>query len=305
MINISTEDGLTERLERWEDVTSRPKFVANVDADAAQLKHIMGNYEFDAPVLCGLAGCRQPHGKGYLVQLKDGRETNLGKDCGKKYFGDVFRFAKRRYDSARRDQENRLSLSALQNQLPQLRQRVMDIRQGQFGADWAHKLLQKLLQRGYGLPDALVTEIGKLVRARNPRVMRDRLATKEELDQLEAAAVGERRLPRPYYIQEPAGTIDGLPALYAENSLRDLLVVGITVDLDQIEGKDVSSLASKDLTALSKRTSDLEARFTRAEQSLAEARKLLRQSNLRLLEVRLTESRDRQGFADFLKTLPL
>lgn len=305
MINLSTDDGLFQRVERWQDVLEMPGFVADVNADAAQLKQIIGNYEFDDPVACGLAGCRQPHGKGYIVQLVDGRKTNLGKDCGKKYFGTVFQFAKRRFDSARRDQENRLTLGALQNQLPRLRQRVADLRQGKLGADWAHRTLQPLHQRGYGLPDEVVTEIGKMVRARDGRVMRDRLATKEEIDQLETAAGGDRRLPRPYYIQEPAGVLEGLPALYAENSLRDLLITGISMDLDQLEGQDVSNLRSKDLAALAKRTSDLDVRFAKAEQALAEARKLLRQSNLRLLEVRLVDTKVRSKFGEFLKPLPL
>lgn len=303
MINLSTEDGLFQRVERWDDVLGMPGFVADVDADAAELKQIIGNYDFDEPVACGLHGCRQPHGKGYIVQLVDGRKTNLGKDCGKKYFGTVFQFAKRRFDAARRDQENRLSLTELQNQLPKLRRRVADLRQGDFGADWAHRTLGKLGLQG-GAPEAVVSEIVKLVRARNGTVMRDRVATNEEVEQLEAAAGGNRRLPRPYIIQEPVGVIVGLAALYTENNLRELLVMGITLDLDQIDGQDVGTLRSKDLAALCKRTSDIESRFVRAEQAVSEARKLLRQSNLHLLEVRLTDARDRSKFREILKSLP-
>lgn len=206
--------------------------------------------------------------------------------------------------TARRDQENRLELTALQSQIPRLRQRVVDLRQGTNGADWAHRALQKLLVRNDGVPDAVITELGKRLRARDPRVMRERIATEEEVQQLEAAAGGERRIRRPHYIEEPVGALEGFQSLYQENDLRTLLVTGISLDLDEVDGRDISTMISKDLAALSKKTSDIEARFKRAEDALVEARKLLRQSNLKILEVRLSEPRDRQKFREFLNVLP-
>lgn len=303
MIHLNTDTGFV-RLESWEDVLGLPKFTQDVTVDPTQLEKVIGCYDFDDEVACGLSVCRQPHARGYVVELKDGRKTNLGNRCGKVYLGTEFVFAKRRFDNAFRDQQNRETLSAIQNQMPILRERLATLRDGDAGAVWIHRFGLRLTERHRGVPDEIVTEINRLVKTRNPRVMRSRLAIKEEADRQQVAAGDEQRRG-PIYIQEQVGTVEGLAALYKENNLRDLLTLGVAADLDQIDGKDVTALTSRDLSVLSRKASDFDSRFTRAEAAIAEGHKLLRRGNLAFLDFKLTDKRERLAFAEFLKELPV
>lgn len=304
MINIALEGGGYQRVKSWDDIRSLPHYADNVHVDPSQFKLVIGNYDLDDAGLCGLAVCRQPHGKGYLVQLADGRKINIGKDCGKKYFGTEFQFAQRKFDNDLRDQNNRESLTAAKHKLAHHRERVAQMRQGQHGANWIHRLTSQLMTRAYSVPDQVVTELFKLTKMRNGLITKDRMATKEEIDQMEGQAVGDRRISRPVVVQEPVGVLEGLTALYKENDLRQLLTLDITSTLDEIESADVGTMRSRDLSALSKKFSEIEGKFTRAEHAIGEGRKLLHRRNLSILSFRITDNRDRQKYAEFLKALP-
>ncbi len=78
MITLNSDKGLT-LVERWDDITARPGFDGNLDPTAVELESILGSYVFRDDIICALSSCRQPHGKGYLVKAKNGRETNIGK----------------------------------------------------------------------------------------------------------------------------------------------------------------------------------------------------------------------------------
>ena len=72
------------------DLQSRPAYLPSLDATDATLAEVLAPYHFDEPYPCGLASCRQPHQQGFLVVTDDGFETNVGKDCGKRIFGEEF-----------------------------------------------------------------------------------------------------------------------------------------------------------------------------------------------------------------------
>ncbi|EEY7416862.1 hypothetical protein DO133_004988, partial [Escherichia coli] len=89
MIIIRTENGI-EKLDNWEEITSRPNFVASIDKGEQQFEEIIGYYKFKEEVHCGLTGCNQPHQMGYIVKTSSGIETNIGNKCGKNEFGVEF-----------------------------------------------------------------------------------------------------------------------------------------------------------------------------------------------------------------------
>lgn len=188
--------------------------------------------------------------------------------------------------------------------MPELRRRVAHLRQGEFGADQIYRISQKLLRRDDSIPDLIVAELKKLVRNRNGRFTRARLASDDEIEQLETAAGDNKRLPRPYYIDETVGIVDGLAALYQENDLRSLLVIGITNSLDDLENQNISAMRSSELAVLNRRTSNIDAQFTHAETAVNEGKKLLRKSNLEIFRVLLIELKDKQKFAQLLSSLP-
>ncbi len=63
-----------------------------------QLEAIIGRYSFLDKIKCGLSNCHTPHGRGYIVTTKAGLQTNIGKDCGKTYFGVDFETLPKKFD---------------------------------------------------------------------------------------------------------------------------------------------------------------------------------------------------------------
>jgi hypothetical protein len=106
VITISTNKGLV-KISTWEDVLHRAHFTSDLNPEEHELDTILGKYVFQDKVRCGLSNCHTLHGRGYLVTTKTGRETNIGKDCGKNYFGLEFEEAAKRFEADFAAHENR------------------------------------------------------------------------------------------------------------------------------------------------------------------------------------------------------
>lgn len=109
MITLNSEQGLTS-IENWEDIELRPGFVKDLNPSDHQLDSIIGRYMFKDKIRCGLSNCHTLHEKGYIVTTKGGMSTNMGKDCGKKYFGVDFETMSKKFDRDITAAENRSRL---------------------------------------------------------------------------------------------------------------------------------------------------------------------------------------------------
>jgi hypothetical protein len=79
-----------------DDWLDRPSFHAELIAPRDSLDRIIGKYDLARPaagtpagtgmVVCGLNNCHTKHYRGFLIRLKDGRETIIGQDCGAREF---------------------------------------------------------------------------------------------------------------------------------------------------------------------------------------------------------------------------
>jgi hypothetical protein len=139
MITLNSDKGLV-LVESWDDVTTRPGFDGNLDPTAVELESILGSYVFRDYITCGLTSCRQPHGKGYLVKAKNGRETNIGKDCGKNHFGVDFETLRKTYDRDLLNATRRQRLGEIQNRAQHYLDTIDQLRHGQIGADWVYRI---------------------------------------------------------------------------------------------------------------------------------------------------------------------
>src|SRR3546814_1412159 len=117
MITINGEKGFV-RIESWDDIESRPGFAKDIDPRSVKLKAIIGSYTFSDYIPCGLSTCHQPHGNGFLVVTVDGRETNIGRICGKRHFSVDFVQMSRVFLKDLRAQQNREFLWELKHRLP-------------------------------------------------------------------------------------------------------------------------------------------------------------------------------------------
>ncbi|WOD14376.1 hypothetical protein [Paraburkholderia kirstenboschensis] len=152
MITLNGDKELI-RVENWEAIEARPDFDGQLDPAAHELAAIIGSYLFSDYIACGLSNCRTPHGRGYLVVTKDARVTNIGKDCGARYFGVDFEDMSRQFDRDIAANENRERLWSFAFQLDTVAADVVRIRKGEGsepGADWLYKRSRALLNLNHG-----------------------------------------------------------------------------------------------------------------------------------------------------------
>lgn len=300
MITLNTEKGLV-RIESWEEVISRPGFVADLDPSTVELKAMIGSYLFKDHVKCGLSSCHQPHGRGYLVTTIDGSETNIGKDCGKKHFDVDFETMRNAYERDLRNKERREQLENFITQAPTFLQKVEGLHVGPLGADALYAHLQVLTNRGRGVPDTIVDRLQKMAKSRNGSITVQRQANEQEIENLEA--IQGVKLKRPHYIEEDIGYLSGIAVLYPENNLRNLLVVDLQTGIKRIQSLQVDSLGEYELRLHSQWASEIDSKFNTVRQTIREARALLSPANVSKLELAIEKKEDKQLFSKFVSRL--
>ncbi len=184
MITLNSERGLVQ-IESWTDIETRPGFVKDLNPADHKLKAIIGRYVFGEKIRCGLSNCHTPHAKGYIVVTEDGHETNIGKDCGKTYFGVDFEILSNQFDRDLAASENREALATFSFHLDELEARVGTLRTAEHGADWVYKSTRALVSLGRGCPDEVVQRVAAMIKARSSDVSTERRATDQEIEELE------------------------------------------------------------------------------------------------------------------------
>ena len=300
MITLNTDKGLV-RLQSWADVEARPGFTPNIDPRTVKLDRIIGSYALTPFQPCGLSTCHTPHGKGYLVTTTDGHETNIGKDCGKKYFDVEFKRLAKAYDREERSSRRRETLTALQHQIPTIEDRIAGLMDGPTGAKWISKRTKCLTDPMKGLPSSIIAIIGGVIRRRNGTLTKTRVATVQELERMR---VQRQRLQEgENYVEEIVGQLDGISVLYKENDLRRLLVTDME-NLSAVKGLDVDDLKDKALRDLAKWSESIEPTLAQAEESIAAGRRLLTQANIRQLLAFIPKREDQRVLQAFIAELP-
>jgi hypothetical protein len=302
MITINTNKELV-KVASWDDVLSRPGFRNDLDPKRHELGSIIGRYLFGDKVRCGLSDCHTLHTRGYLVTTKDGLETNIGKDCGSKYFGVDFDEQAKRFERDLEEKDFREHLWTLRFGLDELEQRIEAMRGGDYGAQWVHKNVTAL-RNPAKVPVTVTRAFDQMVRQQSGRLTVSRQATEQEVAQLEA--MRGKGLPRPHYIEEVAGEIRGLEAMYAENDLRELLTVQLDEHIKEFKDVNIDTLQHKDLSRWNRWEQTIERTLDAARDSVAHGRVLLTQQNLTPLLRRFdpTSAQEEERFRRFLDTLP-
>lgn len=301
MIVLNSEKEII-RVEKWTDITERPGFSGNLNPSEHKLVSIIGRYAFKDYVPCGLSNCHTPHGRGYIVVTKDGQETNIGKDCGKNYFGVDFETLSNKFDRDMTEKENREKLWSFFFRIEEVTAHVKSVRTEERGADWVYKQIN-MLQNIQEVPSKVVRRLAAMVKSRDPKLALDREATETEIEQLELAQ--GRQLQRPYPVSIPMGEVAGLDALFPENNLKVLLIDGVSEPIKELSGADIDSLTFDQLRKWSRWLGDLDKCFEQAERAVRNGRIFLTQENLlKFSEAVGLNTEEHQLFMKHLKQLP-
>lgn len=301
MIILNTAKELVT-VDNWSDIIKRPGFTSNLDPAAHTLHAILGRYVFHERILCGLSSCHTPHAKGYVVSTTSGLETNIGQDCGKKYFGVDFETMTRKFERDVTEKEDRDKLFSFAFRVDDLRAQITELRSQDRGANWVHKQTQPLLDPAKGCPPVLVRRIAGMVKTRNPVITTQREASAQEIENMET--IQGRRLTRPQYIEESLAQVAGLEALFPENDLRQLLVIELEESLRRFEEEDIDTLGYEALRRWARWIGTVEGTLETATAVVGHGRRLLTRENLEALgQVVLGDADDLARFTRYLKGL--
>lgn len=301
MITLNNEKELV-RIERWQDILDRPDYKANIDPAVIQLEAIIGSYTLLEPVPCGLSTCHQPHNRGYLVSTKNKLVTNIGNVCGKNHFSVDFQTLRNKFNRDVRVKAQKESLRAFSSRIPEYEEKISELRGGEFGADWVHKLTNKLKTPNMGVPNLIYRELQRMLRNGTNEIRIQRKATNKEIE-VQETILG-RSVERPYMIEEGIGVLEGLSALSEENNLRKILVEDLQSGIERISSMEIESATEHQLSVESKWAGEIEAKLERAERAIDVGRRLLEKRNLTQLLKVVDEHSDIKLFKVLLNGLP-
>lgn len=297
MITLNTERGLV-KIESWQEIEELPGFARNIDPKKHKLKEIIGRYIFKDFIACGLSSCHRPHGKGYIVSTKSGPITNIGKDCGRTHFGVEFEELSSKLEREIQLQTYRDTLGSFLICRDQYKAKLDDIRAGIDGADNLNKKAKALLKKTSACPEEAVEIISRCARGRNPDLFRSREASREEIEELEV--IQGKRLPRPYHIDEKVGRLQGISFLYPENDLRHRLVIDLGQGLIEIDSLSIDDLSHSEFKYWSGWVSEIDRKFSEAEDIIKTGRTLFRRDNLYQVTEAMTDGAAIKKYKEFI-----
>lgn len=257
------------------DLHSRPNYLPRIDASTTKLEVVLAPYYFDEAYLCGLSDCRKPHQKGFLVRTDENIESNIGKDCGKRIFGEEFTLQANR-QKQRADLKYQLeTLQRVRDDKDRLLARISELYDRRTGTKWADALLRRLKE---SLSRPTAAKLHAMAARGETTVITEREATKEEREQHSVMYAGAKPL---HYMTEKIGELQGLSFLnssphQAVTELKDKIY-----ELDRIDAKSLPAKQRRDWVTWA---NDIERSFDAVEESLAEAIRFFSRDNRLLID---------------------
>ncbi len=300
MITFNSDRGLVN-IDNWQDVISLPGYQKNLNPDEHILDSIIGRYIEKDMIPCGLSNCHSLHAKGYVAKTKSGLVTNIGKDCGKKYFGVDFEVMTKNFERDIAIQTNKNTLASFSVRIEEFEQEITILREGDRGADWIYKKSRPLITMGKGCPASVVRTVNEMLKSSSSTLVKPREADENEL--AVAEQVQNRKIPKPYFINESVAEIQGLRSLTNEYDLREIFVLDINDGIEKFKKINIDNLTYNELIIWSKWIVSLDKKLEIATESINHGLRLLTKSNLEPFEQLLSDQKEKVEFKNYLKTL--
>jgi hypothetical protein len=271
---------LVDRPQSYEDMQARAAFIAPLDHQQHALKAVLTDYHFPKVAPCGLKGCRQPHNNGFLVITEDDVETNVGKVCGRTFFGDeVFSTVHADYQRRRQRADLIQRFRSLQAEADPIADRLKDVVFRQYGGKWVRKVEAALTNV---LGEGLMSSLEAAHLRRELTVSRAVERTEEEVQNAMALTPGlSRELAK--YSTESVGVLESMPWIGFD--FRQRLLGRFVEALRSFTSLDPEQLATPKVRALVKPFAELDAEVAAAEEAAASALRFLAEENLSLVAI--------------------
>lgn len=259
------------KLERPSDFRALGNYVDSIDPTQVRLKRVVQPYFLHMLMRCSLTTCHQEHRDGVLVELEDGRVSNIGHVCGSRpeNFGEQLARELKQYGEAqvRRDAivrlQDRATITARFDAILLLRRQCYQW-QARMDAFLAAFDIRQNLQ----------------IRARQPAghmIVEELERTEQEIEQLIDRGTFQTRAQARYY-QISRGEIRGLESANQRCPIDDLYK-----SADRLRLMDPLLLSTRDLLSSARALEDLPIGIESARRWLANAERFLTPANFEVL----------------------
>lgn len=283
-----THDDLREipKIERWEDITGRPNYSLEIDGSKDSLQGVLAPYQLAPLKPCGLKNCRTPNGKGYLIRATDGRETNIGANCGKKHFPE-HRAEFLRIDRIVREREIRARAAAAKLDAARIRSLVDHLRKQDQGADWVRRCVDGLKKLMIKVDPPAWTDLqrraatGRIVVNESRRIARPKGGPEIRID-----AKGQTRaVMQDQFEDVRIGSFTGLGVFTPGRDLRVLLIERVDHVAKGLQDCDPDRDGYKPLNKLLQGYGEIDTTLQQAEWAISAGREFFTPANLALVHI--------------------
>lgn len=275
----------------YDELLARPFFRSEIDVSLVKLLRIIGWYKLKETIKCAKSDCHKNHNEGYLVELDNGLEANIGNCCGRKAFPEFGRL-KNEFESRKRISNYRERLVFFKSSLNSLYCRLSELKKRDNGASWLQERTEAFRQ---GCPVELV----QILRARAQRGEDEVYVARRETDEEAAlrSAMSHRtkdedededgefarsgRTSRIEYVRELIGRVQGLD-IWKKN-IRVLLVERIEQRANEFSTEDIYQLSEAKLRIWVSWAEGVESSINEIEALLMEGSAFFQECNILLV----------------------
>jgi hypothetical protein len=269
-------------IERWEDMWRRPNYSQDIDGSKDALQSVLAPYLLTPLQPCGLSNCRTPNGRGYLIRATDGRETNIGVNCGKKHFPEQ-RAEFVRNDRIVRERDLRSRAAAAKEDAQRVIDRVDELRKQPQGADWVCRCIAGLKRTVIKVDPPAWSQLVRRANTGRANVTVARRSGKST-SEIRVDRKGQTRTVRQEtYVDVNIGAFTGLGVLSSGRDLRELLIERIDSAARELLECDPDRDGYKPLNQLLQKYGDFDSTFEQAQWAIDAGREFFTPTNLALL----------------------
>lgn len=268
MSAVELEDHLA--LETWEDILNRPEHQPSVDTQKLRTYKVKGIYEFkEEDACCSANACKKNHRRGFLVTYAGSKETNLCEECGQQLLGTSYDEQAKIILDKRKLGQQQMQLKNLLEQSEQIKQRVKELKQVPYGANW---LYQSLIGFRQAYPTELLSILTELASNKNRNTI------------IDARTEGDNTASP----LEENEQLEGLGIFNAD--IKEALIGNILVPLKELEAIVEYPELVGSLSKFCKWAEKIEDHFSFAESLVTEGRLFFTAENMeRLKSIPLSE----------------
>lgn len=301
MIYLLEGDSFVE-VDDWQKVCARPSYLENLVVKDRTLERIVGYYELPEKVKCGLSNCHKRHFKGYVVETDDSSETNIGHDCGSKYFDVQFETMSSEFLNALEIAKAKAFILDNKARVFEYWQKVNALAVGPKNVSWAIDLYRKINSSDViGL--AAYRALREMQANGNGNVTTTRPPTAKEIELSKASGQ-----PVPQAVEVIVGFISNIDFISPDNDLTELYENQLRGVVQALQNADPEKLSRTQMRPIVNGISALNTRIERVKEIIETAKVFFTQENLSQLIIQLEDNKnisssDVKRYREFVESL--